>query len=108
MSDTRSLGEIDAPTLKTWLERGDVALIDIREAHENAAERIAGGYLAPLSDFAARAPANQAGTAVFYCRSGNRTGKNAALWATTGYERIYHLVGGIEGWKAAGYPVDRG
>jgi rhodanese-related sulfurtransferase len=105
---TRTLGEIDAPTLKAWLDEGRIALIDIREVHENVAERIAGGHLAPLSAFAAHAPCDQKGTAVFYCRSGNRTGKNAALWATTGYDRIYHLVGGIEGWKAAGLPVERG
>src|SRR5438128_5002802 len=104
----RPLGEIDAPTLRQWLETGGIRLIDVRETHENEAERIAGGQLVPLSDFARRIPEQQSGTAVFYCRSGNRTGKNAALFATTGYERIFHLVGGIEGWKAAGFAIERG
>jgi phage shock protein E len=105
---SRRLGEIDAPTLKSWLELGGVRLIDVREPNENAAERIAGGDLVPLSDFVGRLPEPQSGTAVFYCRSGNRTGKNAALFATTGYDRIFHLVGGIEGWKAAGFAIERG
>ena len=104
----RALGEVDAPTLKRLIDKGEVALIDIREPSENQNERIAGGRLVPLSNFQRSLPNEQQGPAVFYCRSGNRTGKNAALFAETGYGPIYHLVGGIEGWKAAGLPVERG
>jgi rhodanese-related sulfurtransferase len=109
MSNTpRQLGEVGPAELKQLLDKGEVTLIDIREVHENQAERLAGGLLAPLSTFGQSVPKEQSGPAVFYCRTGNRTGKNAALWLETGYGPVYHLVGGIEGWKAAGLPVERG
>jgi rhodanese-related sulfurtransferase len=108
MSEPRKLGEVGPGELQQLLQRGEVALIDVREPNENAAERIAGGRLVPLSTWAQSPPPDQKGAAVFYCRSGNRTGKNAALFLETGYGPVYHLVGGIEGWKAAGLPVERG
>jgi rhodanese-related sulfurtransferase len=101
------LGEIGPHTLAEWLRDRKATLIDIREPHEHAAERIAGGTLVPLSGFPAGLPAGpKPETAVFYCRSGNRTGKNAALLCAAGYARTYHLVGGILGWKEAGLPVE--
>jgi rhodanese-related sulfurtransferase len=105
---SRTLGEVGPGELKRLLDKGEVKLIDVREANENQAERIAGGQLVPLSTFGQSIPADQQGPVVFYCRSGNRTGKNAALFLETGYGPVYHLVGGIEGWKAAGLPVERG
>jgi rhodanese-related sulfurtransferase len=109
MTDSpRRLGEVGPTELKQLLDKGEVKLIDVREVHENQAERIAGGELVPLSTFGQSVPREQQGPVVFYCRSGNRTGKNAALFLETGYGPVYHLAGGIEGWKAAGLPIERG
>lgn len=97
---------IDPASLKKRLDEGSAVLIDIREPNEFAHEHIEGARLAPLSrlaneDFGALRDK----TAVFYCRSGGRTGANARLLSTKGFRNVYHLGGGIMAWKAAGLPT---
>jgi len=95
--------------LRRWLDEGRADLVDVREPNENAAERIPEASLIPLSSFAGQIPAAPAGkrAVVFHCRSGNRTGKAAELLCRSGYDEVYHLVGGIEAWKQAGFPTER-
>ncbi len=101
-----TLREVDAPTLKAWLDRGEALLIDVREADEYAREHILGSQLVPLSGFdRADFPAAAGRKVVFHCASGNRTTLNAQAILTTGFDDLYHLEGGLAGWKAAGYPV---
>ena len=100
------LKSIDAVSLKKQLDKGEVMLIDVREAHEHAREYIEGSRLAPLSRFHGEDfSAHRDKTAVFYCHSGGRTGFNAALLASKGFRDAYHLNGGILAWKAAGLPT---
>jgi len=49
--NTTPLREVDAKTLKDWLDQDKAVLIDIREADEYAREHIAGSRLVPLSGF---------------------------------------------------------
>ena len=103
MSDLRS---IDAPTLKQKLDRGEAVLIDIRESDEHAREHIVGARLAPLSAIDAHDFDRDHGkAAVFHCKSGMRTQANAAKLLSKGFAEAYCLQGGIEAWKAAGFPV---
>ena len=85
--------------------KNGAVLIDVREADEHARERIAGARLHPLSRLDGP-PLSAPGVVIFHCRSGGRTGANAARLAAAvpGCE-TYVLEGGIEGWKAAGLPV---
>ncbi len=97
---------IDALASKKRLDDGSAVLIDIREPHEYAHEHIEGARLAPLSRFAAEDFGGlHEKTAVFYCRSGGRTGSNARLLTSKGFRDAYHLSGGITAWKAAGLPT---
>ena len=100
------LRSIDALSLKKQLDKGEIILIDVREANEHAREHIAGSRLAPLSRFQAEDFSTQRDkTAVFYCASGGRTGFNSALLSSKGFRDAYHLHGGIAAWKAAGLPT---
>ena len=45
------LQEIDALTLKQWIDKGEVLVIDVREPAEYVAEHISGAKLMPLSVF---------------------------------------------------------
>jgi rhodanese-related sulfurtransferase len=97
---------IDARAAKKRLDDGGAVLIDIREPHEYAHEHIEGARLAPLSRLAGEDFGGlRDKTAVFYCRSGGRTGANAALLASKGFRDACHLSGGITAWKAAGLPT---
>ena len=41
--------EVDAATLKSWMDRGEAVLVDVREENEFARESIPGATLVPLS-----------------------------------------------------------
>jgi Rhodanese-like domain len=46
---TKTMQDVEATTLKVWLERGEALLIDVREPPEYAAEHIPDARLLPLS-----------------------------------------------------------
>lgn len=82
-------------------------LIDVREPDEYAREHIPGARLVPLSGFDAAAFDDEHGkVGVFHCNSGNRTGQAAAQLLGSGFAEVYHLSGGIQGWKKAGLRIN--
>ena len=103
-------GPVDvAPDLlEQWMRSGETVVVDVREDFEHAEERIAGAVLVPLSKFDPALVRSRAGDrrVVFHCRSGKRS-TEAANRYRKGDEQVFHLAGGIEGWKAAGRPVQR-
>ena len=102
-----NLREIDAATLKSWLDRGKAALVDVREPDEFAHQRIPGAMSAPLSKFETAAPPPADGkTLVLQCASGARSAKAAQILLQRGAAEVIHLKGGIAGWKQAGYRTE--
>jgi rhodanese-related sulfurtransferase len=100
--------EIDAKTAKRMLDAGEAVLIDVRERDENAAERIAGSSLHPLSSFDCGPLLGHGDrTVLFHCRSGRRSLDALGRYTAGGGRRGASLAGGIEGWKAAGLAVER-
>jgi rhodanese-related sulfurtransferase len=77
-------------------------LVDIRAADEHARARIPGAENRPVDTLGriGNAPA-----VVYHCRSGMRTGANAALLAAASDCPAYLLEGGLDAWRAAGLPV---
>ncbi len=78
-------------------------LIDIRSVDEFARSRPVGALNRPLD---AIGPLGLDGPVVFLCRSGIRTGANAARLAQCHTGEAYLLEGGLDAWKAAGLPVE--
>ncbi|WP_407050281.1 rhodanese-like domain-containing protein [Methyloraptor flagellatus] len=88
--------------------RGEVLLVDVREANEWAQSRVPGAVHAPLSTLAATVaslPADK--PIVFYCLSGGRSGRAVDLCRKLGLPHETHVGGGISAWKAEGLPVER-
>lgn len=85
---------------------GGALLVDVREANEYLGENIPGARNEPLSRIAGADLGG--GPVVFHCKSGARTRMNAAALAQIAGGDVYILDGGIEAWKAAGFPVQRG
>jgi len=105
--NTTPLREVDAKTLKGWLDEDKAVLIDIRDSDEYVREHIPGSRLVPLSSFdEADFPQDHDKIAVFHCNTGNRTCQSAPQILGTGFKDVYHLDGGLKAWKAAGLPVD--
>ena len=48
---TKTMQDVEATTLKVWLERGEALLIDVREPSKYAPEHIRDAQLLPLSTF---------------------------------------------------------
>ena len=100
---------VDPQTARRWIEQGEAILVDVREPHEFAMERIQGATLVPLSAFdPSTIPAAGGKRLLLMCASGIRCGMASELLARAGYPELYRLAGGIMGWKAAGGPVVQG
>jgi sulfur-carrier protein adenylyltransferase/sulfurtransferase len=90
------------------LERGDAALIDVRERHEWDESRLEGATLIPqltLADRIAEVVPNRSQRVLLYCRVGNRSARAADLLQDLGYENVASVAGGIVGWEETGLPV---
>lgn len=105
MSDV--LCEVDASTLKKWLDEESVTLIDVREYDEFAEKRLAGAQLFPVSDFDPEGiPVEGERRIVFYCRSGRRSSIAAVEWAHAhGLHESYSLKGGLTAWEEHSLPI---
>ena len=79
---TKTMQDVEATTLKMWLEQGEALLIDVREPLEYAAEHIPDAQLLPLSTFdpGARAPGGreESGPALRYGYALSASGAEAA------------------------------
>jgi rhodanese-related sulfurtransferase len=89
------------------IAEGQIILVDVREPHETALERIPGSVLLPLSIFEpADLPDPSGRRIVFSCASGVRSVKASEIAQAAGLPYDAHMAGGIKAWKAAGYPTE--
>ena len=95
------------PIRAAALVRDGAVLIDVREAHEHAAEHIPGARHMALSTINRAHPAQSGDTIlIFHCKSGARTNANAPRLATAARGcKAYLLGGGIDAWRRAGLPT---
>lgn len=102
-STSTGIKEVPPELLQSWLEAGDTVLIDVREDYEHADERIGNAELHPLSKFdpAELRKKHADKRIVFHCRTGKRSHEAARRFGVDS-EPVFHMAGGIEGWKAAG------
>lgn len=105
---SRFLKDITAEDAHAMIDQNAI-LVDVREPHEQAAERIPGAIPLPLSVLARGEPADLPDRpTIFLCASGNRTTRNSAALASLAGGEAYCMTGGILAWKRAGLPTQRG
>jgi sulfur-carrier protein adenylyltransferase/sulfurtransferase len=100
--------EITVEEAKAELDRGDAALIDVRERHEWDESHLEGATLIPpltLPDRIAEAVPDRSQRVLLYCRVGNRSARAADLLGELGYANVASVAGGIVAWEEAGLPV---
>jgi rhodanese-related sulfurtransferase len=106
---TKTMQDVEATTLKMWLERGEVLLIDVRESPEYAAEHIPEAQLLPLSTFdPARVPQEPGKKVVLHCVMGMRSAQAGQKLLDAGFTTVYNFRGGVQAWKDAGYATAGG
>lgn len=82
-------------------------LVDIREPDEFARRHVRGALSRPLSGFEQAHLKIEAGRdVIFTCRTGMRTGTHCERLANAVDGPAFVLEGGVDGWAAAGLPVD--
>jgi adenylyltransferase/sulfurtransferase len=93
---------------KDLIDRGDVTVIDVREAWEYANGHIPNAKLVPLNRIIAAAQQHvQGDDLVFVCEVGQRSAVAAEFAAALGKERVYNLEGGTAAWRSLGYPIEK-
>lgn len=102
-----SIKDIDAKTLKDWIDKKKVVLIDVREQSEYDSESISGAKLIPVSEINNDSLPNIKGKKlVIHCRSGKRSMNACEKLTNQDPElEVYNLEGGILAWIDAGYPI---
>ena len=77
-------------------------LIDCREPDEWDTTKIQGAELLPLGDFNARHAAvltDQTEAVVIHCHHGMRSAKATLFLRAKGYQKVWSMARGIEGWS---------
>ena len=99
---------VNVEELQRGLADGTILLVDVREPDEFAAGRIPGSILNPLRSFdPAALPQAEGKRVVLSCRSGNRSLRALELAQAAGRTDVTaHYPGGMNGWMAAGGPVE--
>jgi len=93
------------------IERPGTRLLDVRTPGEYEAVHIRGAYNVPLDTLSEHAPnirAQVSEPVVLVCQSGTRARRAEAALQAAGMPQLHVLDGGINGWVAAGQPVERG
>lgn len=102
-----TLRSVDARTLKTWLDKNEAVLVDVREPYEAAASSIEGSHLVPLGQLSkSELPDFKGRKLVVYCKRGIRGVIGCQhLLKEDRHLPVYNLEGGINAWVNAGLPV---
>jgi rhodanese-related sulfurtransferase len=106
---TKTIQDVEATTLKTWLEQREALLIDVREPSEYAAEHLPDAILLPLSTFdSTRVPQEAGKKVVLHCVMGMRSAQAGQKLLDAGFTTVYNFRGGVQAWKDAGYATISG
>jgi sulfur-carrier protein adenylyltransferase/sulfurtransferase len=101
--------EIQPPEAAEEVDRGDVALIDVREQHEFEERHIEGATLVPRGHLEQRIEQfvpDRSKRVILYCASGIRSVLAAkTMMEDLGYEDVASMAGGITLWRDRGLPV---
>lgn len=97
----------DVHQVKSWLDRNEIVLVDVRETSEYEVEHIAGALLLPLSSFDPEMfPTLPGKKLVLHCAVGKRSEAAGKMLLNEGHEGVIHMAGGLDAWKAAGYATE--
>jgi thioredoxin len=104
----RAAGALKPKEVAQLQKQGQVALVDTRAPEVFRRSRIAGAINIPLDELNSRIDELSVLRAapVLYCRTGNDTKALAATLASQGTP-VAFLEGGVLGWEADGFPLQR-
>jgi rhodanese-related sulfurtransferase len=100
---------LDPKTLKSWLDKDEAILIDVREPIEYRESYIEKAINIPLSQLLTKIheiPDLRKKKIILQCKSGIRSMMGCESLKNDGFkENIWSLEGGIYNWSSSGFPV---
>jgi rhodanese-related sulfurtransferase len=99
---TAKIKPVDAATAKVILDSG-AHMIDVRSKDEWSAGHVEGSDRVAANAVGSKT-IGRADAVITVCRTGSKSKRAAKKLAKEGY-RVYHLTGGLKGWKELGLPL---
>lgn len=100
---TKQTGAISARKFKRLAKKENTIVIDVRTPEEYNAGHIPDAMLMDFKkdDFSSKVQRlDKSKRYLLYCRTGKRSAQAVAIFRRYGFEKVYHLKGGTEDWKA--------
>jgi hydroxyacylglutathione hydrolase len=106
----RTLKQLSVADLHTLRERDSLPILDVREPNEWHAGHIPGALNASYRDIGAgvaRLPFERRAPLAIVCATGVRSSLAASLLLRQGYRAVMNVADGTDGWRKAGYALER-
>ena len=99
-------------TIKAKVQKGEVVLIDVREADEYAAGHLPGAMHMSRGMLEFKLAANPQFQSrdlkiTLYCKTSGRAALCAQSLKEMGYSNVSSIAGGFDAWQAAGFHVEK-
>lgn len=97
-------------TIMASSEKSSVILLDVRTAEEYAEGHVPGAINIShkkIKANLAKLLSHKNDTVIIYCRSGHRAGIAKNILAESGFTKLRHLSGDMNGWYEAKLPVEK-
>ena len=106
-SETKSkFTDISVEQAKQMIDNNEVFLLDVRTQEEFDDGYIEGAILIPDYELASRlSEVPEDAKILVYCRTGRRSVTASNILVDAGYTDVYNMLGGINDWKDAKYPL---
>lgn len=94
--------DLDAKAFKTKMSEPNTIVLDVRTPGEIAAGKIDGAFELDIQNPNFKAEVDKldkAKTYLIYCKRGGRSSRACSIFQEAGFEKIYNLEGGYDGWK---------
>ncbi len=100
-------GNVDVAEARDLIgEKGELVILDVRTVSEYESGHLEGAINIPVEALNGRlSELNKNDELLVYCRTGNRSTTAVGILNENGYDRIYHMDGGIVAWENAGFPT---
>lgn len=102
---------VQAEAAAKLVQEKRVDVIDVRTADEFSEGHIAGAKNIDImkgDEFEANLKKlDKSKPYLVHCQAGGRSSRSLKVFKKLGFEKIYHLDGGMGGWQAAGKPVTK-
>lgn len=109
---SQTFENIDVHEAKALIEQNamntNFTILDVRTPGEYLPEHIEGAFMRDFyeTNFEEQIDSlDKSREYLIYCRSGNRSGQAFNMMQNLGFTTVYNMLGGMNSWNAAGYPV---